>query len=125
ATASALQIDTRPVAARPEAKARESRYSILWVVNDSDLQTQKYRVLNYASELAHHNVRSLIVREAELNGVDPAGHDIVVFNRIAANDRTAALIARCKELGIPTRYDVDDLVFDEHRLNLLRFTASL
>lgn len=109
----------------PQFEAGQARYSILWIVNDSDLQTQKYRVFNYASELAHHNVRSLIVREAELNGVDPAGHNIVVFNRVAANDRTATMVARCKQLGIPTRYDVDDLVFDEHRLNLLRFTASL
>lgn len=110
---------------RTQAGADGSRYSILWVVNDSDLQTQKYRVFNYASELALHNVRSLIVREAELNGVDPAGYSIVVFNRIAANDRTAALVARCREMDIPLRYDVDDLVFDEGRLHLLRFTASL
>lgn len=110
---------------RPQVAPDGSRYSILWVVNDSDLQTQKYRVLNYASELARHNVRSFIVREAELNGVDPVGYSIVVFNRIAANDRTTALVARCRELGIPLRYDVDDLVFDEHRLHLLRFTSSL
>ncbi|MCC6789924.1 MAG: hypothetical protein IT547_19015, partial [Hyphomonadaceae bacterium] len=110
---------------RPQTGPDGSRYSILWVVNDSDLQTQKYRVFNYASELARHNVRSFIVREAELNGVDPAGYSIVVFNRIAANDRTAALVTRCRELGIPLRYDVDDLVFDADRLHLLRFTSSL
>lgn len=108
-----------------QVHADGSRYRVLWVVNDSDLQTQKYRVFNYASELAKHNVRSVIVREAELNGVDPAGYDIVVFNRIAANDRTVALARRCKELAIPTRYDVDDLVFDADRLSLLRFTSSL
>jgi len=116
---------TLPRPERPQTGTDGSRYSILWVVNDSDLQTQKYRVFNYASELARHNVRSFIVREAELNGVDPAGYSIVVFNRIAANDRTAALVARCRELGIPLRYDVDDLVFDEDRLHLLRFTSSL
>ena len=45
------------------------------------------------------------MREAELRGVDPAGFDIVVFNRIAANEHTLALAARCKDLGVPTTWD--------------------
>ncbi|MBX9747840.1 MAG: glycosyltransferase [Hyphomonadaceae bacterium] len=108
-------------AARPDGV----RYRILYVVNDSDLQTQKYRVLNYAKELARHTVQSTIVREAELHGVDPAQFDLIVFNRVAASDQTRALLTRCKALGTPTRYDVDDLVFDVERLSLLRFLQAI
>lgn len=109
----------------PIPNRSEALYRILWVINAWDLQTQKYRVFNYANELASHSVRSVVVRDDALHGVDVASYDIVVLNRIAANDGVRDLVAKCKSLGIPVRYDIDDLVFCVDRLPLLRFVEKL
>ena len=119
----ATEIAPRPLHHNPARG--DFRYRALWVVNDSDLQTQKYRVFTYAEELARHNVESVVVREVELHDIDAMSFDIVIFNRVAANDQALALAARCREAGIPTRYDIDDLVFDVDRMPLLRVTATL
>ncbi|MEZ5854614.1 MAG: glycosyltransferase [Hyphomicrobiaceae bacterium] len=110
---------------QPQGQAPGLLYRILWVVNHSDLQTQKYRVFNYAEELANHSVQSTIVRDSELDGTDPSGFDIVVLNRIAATDHSLRFVERCRSLGIALRYDIDDLVFCPRRINLIRFTADL
>lgn len=105
---------------------REKRLNrIMWVVNDHDLQTQKYRVLNYAQELSRYSIKSIVVRDSELAGVDPTAFDFIVFNRIAIDEFSRVLAERCKKIGIPTVYDIDDLVFDPEGISLLRFTMRL
>ncbi|SJZ89794.1 Glycosyltransferase, GT2 family [Trichlorobacter thiogenes] len=98
---------------------------ILWVINGSDMQTQKYRVFNYSAEFVLHGVQSEIVMDANLLDIQPTNFDIVILNRIAASENSRRLISVCKKVGIPIVFDIDDLVFDPDRIELLRFVKNL
>jgi glycosyltransferase involved in cell wall biosynthesis len=99
--------------------------NILWIVNQHDFQTQKYRVFNYVEALSGYNIQSKVIRDNEIRGDEGVRFDLVVLNRLAATDASRALVTHCNSFGIPVVYDVDDLVFCPEQISLLRFTSRL
>ncbi len=98
---------------------------IAYVVNRHDLMTQQYRVYNYAEALVDHGYSADVYIDDTLKPGDSVQADLLVLNRICWTDEVGALIERCRARGVPVVFDVDDLVFDPSRIDLLRFTAAL
>lgn len=111
-----------PIAQYPSTVPRPLR--IAYVVNRHDLMTQRYRVHNYAEVLAVHGYASDVYVDDSLNPEDRLPADLLVLNRICWNDSVGALIRRLRDDGVPVIFDIDDLVFDPERIDLLRFSAS-
>ncbi len=98
--------------------------TILYVINHVDKSTQRYRVFNYAAELAKKGFSSRIVTEDKLVVRDLADVDIVVFNRICWSPRLEEHFEILKQKRIPTIFDVDDLIFNPEQHTLLRGIES-
>ncbi len=98
---------------------------IAYVVNRHDLMTQHYRVYNYAEALIAHGYSADVYVDEALSVADWVPADILVLNRICWSEAVGALIDRCRARGVPVVFDIDDLVFDSSRIDLLRFTAAL
>ncbi|MFZ2752273.1 MAG: class I SAM-dependent methyltransferase [Lysobacteraceae bacterium] len=112
-----------PVASYSCSAAQPLR--IAYVVNRHDLMTQQYRVYNYAEALVDHGYSADVYIDDNLQSGDSVQADLLVLNRICWTDEVGALIERCRARGVPVVFDVDDLVFDPSRIDLLRFTAAL
>jgi glycosyltransferase involved in cell wall biosynthesis len=93
---------------------------ILYVINHVDIATQRYRVFNYAVELADMGIASRIVTEDKLTDADITDIDLVVFNRICWSPRLEHIFVILRDRGVPAIFDVDDLIFDPARQDLLR-----
>jgi glycosyltransferase involved in cell wall biosynthesis/GT2 family glycosyltransferase len=98
---------------------------IAYVVNRHDLMTQHYRVYNYAEALVAHGYSADVYIDEALSVEHRVSADILVLNRICWSEAVGALIDRCRARGVPVVFDIDDLVFDSSRIDLLRFTAAL
>jgi hypothetical protein len=72
-----------------------------------------YRVDNIAMALASAGWNTIV---KSISDPDTQSHlenaDVVVVFRAVANEQFLAIKARCKALGIPTVYNIDDLLFD-------------
>ena len=97
---------------------------IAYFVNRHDLMTQRYRVYNYADALVAHGCTADIYIDDELQLGTGVSADLVVLNRVCWSDAIGALIDHCRERRIPVVFDIDDLVFDASRIDLLRVTAT-
>ena len=103
-----------------------SGYKIVYIVNEHDLMTQRYRVYNYSEELTSYGFTSYIydsneiVNEKILNEAD-----ILVLNRIAWNNEIGRLIQHFKKNGLPVVFDIDDFLIDYTQVDLLRYTNSM
>ena len=98
---------------------------ISYVINAHDLMTQQYRVDNYAEALAHHGFTSKVYLDSDLTMDCVIYLDILILNRIAWTPVIDGLIQGCKAKGLPVIFDIDDLVFDASRADLLRFMEGM
>ncbi len=94
--------------------------TVVFVINHIDKSTQRYRVFNYADELARIGVSSRIVAEDKLRIKDVSDVDIVIFNRICWSQSFEIVFELLRQKKIPTVFDIDDLIFDPGRHDLLR-----
>ncbi len=102
----------------------EAALTLAYVVNSHDLMTQQYRVFTYAEALARHGFDSTIYRDPELRLDDLPHADILILNRVVWSPRIESLIERFRAHGSVVLFDIDDLVFDPSRVDLLRFVES-
>lgn len=99
-------------------------FRIAYIVNRHDLMTQRYRVYNYAEALVAHGYTADIYIDDELQLGIGVCADLVVLNRICWSSTIGTLIVQCRARRMPVVFDIDDLVFDISRVNLLRVTAT-
>lgn len=95
-----------------------SQQSILFVINGYDKATQKYRVHNFVKPLQAYgwNVKVVLDKDAVLAMNAP--WDIVVFNRISANEAVLAAQQTYRNKGGVLIYDIDDLIFNPEKARL-------
>lgn len=98
---------------------------IAYVVNRRDLMTQRYRVFHYAEALIAHGFSSDVYVDDALTPEERIPADLVVLNRTCWSEAIDVLIQRCRARGAPVVFDIDDLVFDPARIDLIRFTAAM
>ncbi|MBS3935647.1 MAG: glycosyltransferase [Sulfuritalea sp.] len=109
---------------RTEQGPEHPKPKVAYVVNQHDLMTQVYRVLNYAEALAAHGYSCEFLRDHEVGPDTDIDADILVLNRIVWCENIDALIRRFRETGRPIIFDIDDFVFDPDQIHLLRATAQ-
>lgn len=106
-----------PTPAKPESK---SLRTILFVKNDSDLMTHQYRIHNYADALTPLGYECLIRHYGDVPLAEVGHADVLVLCRLASTVDVQALIDHFRAAGRPVVFDVDDLVFDPARIDLIR-----
>lgn len=114
---------SRSVVRRCDA-SDEKTIRLAYIVNSHDLMTQQYRVTTYAKALTRYGFDSSISRDIELSHEDFQEADILILNRVAWSQSIESLIHEFRARGCVVLFDIDDLVFDPSRINLLRFVKS-
>lgn len=100
-----------------------SSLAVAWVINQHDKMTHQYRVRNYIEALPQHGIHPLVLSERDLLECDLAGVDILVLCRLAATPAMLRVIDEFRATGKSVVFDIDDLVFDPDRLDLIRHVA--
>lgn len=113
-------VERPPVFANVPADA----LTVAWVINQHDKMTQQYRVHNYAAELRELGVHVAVLGETDLLGKSLDRVDVLVMCRVAPDVRMLGVIDRYRAKGGFVVFDVDDLVFDPDRLDLIRHVAA-
>ncbi len=88
-------------------------YSVLYVVGCREGESRRYRIDNLAEALVPLGVCAEAATPEELAFRNIHGYVLVVFFRCEYNRLTEMLLKKCRAAGIPSVFDVDDLVFDE------------
>ncbi len=96
--------------------------TIVCIINEYDLMTQLYRVINYSEALMTMGYNYQIISENEVTDNLTIDADILVLNRIVWTSAIDALIQQFKKLERPVIFDIDDFVFDSSQIDLLRAT---
>ncbi len=99
----------------PPQKAPGDPLRVVVLANRDLAQCTFYRVDLKAQQLGAANGVELQVferSEGEAFRSAAATADVAVFYRLASNVDTLRSIAACRAIGVPTVYEVDDLVFD-------------
>lgn len=104
---------------QPQDLVSPSDSSILWVLNSTDLQTQRYRAHNILPSLRSLGWDSRIVRQESLTPDDIAGAGHIVLCRISLSPSLAHMIQSNRKKGSIVIADIDDLVFDTARMDQL------
>lgn len=116
-------VEAVPIRRYPSVVQESCR--IAYIINAHDPMTQHYRVDNYAEVLVNHGFTSKVYLDSELSIESVIDADILVLNRVAWTPLVDGLIRECKAKGSVVIFDIDDLVFDASRVDLLRFTQSI
>ena len=95
---------------------------IAYIINEHDLMTQLYRVINYSEALVELGYECQVIRDSELTDNTKINADILVLNRIVWSPNIDVLINQFKNDGRPVIFDIDDFVFDSSQISLLRAT---
>lgn len=103
----------------PPARSQIANLSILWILNSSDLQTQRYRAHNILPSLRSLGWNCRIVRQENLTPGDIASADHIILCRISSSPSLAQLIQSNRKKGSLVVADIDDLVFDTGRITQL------
>lgn len=93
---------------------------ITWVVNRHDKMTRYYRAEALSKQLLKQGWQIRVVLDESLTDEFEFRSKIVVLCRIAASDRLRNKIKEYRSKGGVVVYDVDDLIFDIDRLDLLQ-----
>ncbi len=93
--------------------------SILWVLNSTDLQTQRYRAHNIMPALRSLGWNSRIVRQESLAPDDIAAADYIVLCRVSLASTLAQMIQTNRKKDSCVIADIDDMVFDTARMDQL------
>ena len=120
----AVQTTSRVTPIREFRSEQAGASTIAFVVNAHDLMTQQYRVYNYAEVLTSHGFSSAVYLDSDIPLGCEIDADLVVLNRIPWTPAVGAMIDRWKSRGSFVIFDIDDLVFDASRIDLLRFIES-
>lgn len=99
--------------AMAQGKKPQGTFRILYVNGCTVGESARYRICNLIEALEVFGVSASAVLVDELAFQRTEDFDLVVFFRCALNNGIKAFLARCKERGVTTVFDVDDLVFDE------------
>jgi glycosyltransferase involved in cell wall biosynthesis len=85
-------------------------------------------VYNVKEALSPFGVTGRVVTTELLLFQNPKSYDLIVFFRCVENVFTTGFLVRCKASGVPTIYDIDDLVFDPRiadQLQALRHLSAI
>jgi len=88
---------------------------VIAVLANCDLaQCTHYRVTEKIEHLSGIGVQIKVFRLDQMSGFITAAAtaDCVIFYRLAASAATLQCLAYCRHLGLPSIYEIDDLVFD-------------
>jgi len=94
------------------------QYSVLFVINGYDKTTQKYRVHNFVKPLQAYGWNVKVVQDKDAILAMNSPWDIVVFNRISANETVLAAQQTYRSKGGVLIYDIDDLIFNPDKARL-------
>lgn len=97
---------------------------LLWIINTTDVNTQRYRVHQLVPHLASARWEVSIMKQSDITAVALKNVKIVVLCRIALDDRLAVLLTQFQERGGKVIADIDDMVFDLERIEQLNAYRS-
>lgn len=102
-------VDPLPAPLPPASSAR-----IVLVANRDLSQCDHYRVIQKVEQLERLGWHVEVFRQAEAGGCRPAidAASAVIFYRVAALPNVVHAILYARALGVPTLYEIDDLLFD-------------
>ena len=86
--------------------------SLLFVINNYDLATQKYRVHNFIQPLIKFGWTVKVIKDKDALNEMNLQWDIIVFNRVAAQPKLLELQKEYRRQGGILIYDIDDLIFN-------------
>lgn len=118
--------------AKTTKPAREIFATRVLIIATLDIpQCEKYRVKQKQMLLKLLGIDSTVVPIADyracMNAIQT--HSIVIFYRVPGYEHVLSMIREAKRLGVPTIYEVDDLIFDLesylHNPNIYRLTDDL
>ncbi len=92
------------------------KFQVLYVIGSKDLPSNRYRVYSSHEYLKLFGIESSIIQHQEIvssNMVDLAqAYDIIVFFRVALDERLNKFVDICYRLSTVTIFDCDDYIFD-------------
>lgn len=94
------------------SRKRGASHHILYILGDVYGESKRYRVYNVLEAVSLLGVTGRVTTTELLWFHNPKSYDIVVFFRCVGTAFTNKFLARCKKTGVPTVYDIDDLIFD-------------
>lgn len=103
----------------PKRIQRECR-KILFIVDEKESFTVRYRVGHFMEELLFHGVDADILLSNDSDRIDYEQYKRIVIYR-STNVKLLKVIEMAKKLGIDVLYDIDDLVFSEDLLPIDSF----
>jgi glycosyltransferase involved in cell wall biosynthesis len=92
-------------------KKRNSLH-LLFIVGYVGGESKRYRVYNILEAISLYGMTGCAIPVEMLAFWNPKSYDAVIFFRCEKTLHIAEFLKKCKTAGIPTIYDVDDLVFD-------------
>jgi glycosyltransferase involved in cell wall biosynthesis len=98
---------------------------VVWVYNDRDLMTHKYRVHNYAESLAaNFDIHIIKINDKELTEFDFSYVDIMILCRVDGDEKQINVVKKFRSSGRPVIFDIDDLVFNPELILHIRHIAK-
>ena len=125
-SAAAAQVPAAPrLAASPSRVKRHGQpIRILWVVNQHDRMTHRYRVHNNVEALDPRAFISTVITDDKLSNISVGDFDAVILCRIAWTPLVKQVLDECRANRIPSIFDIDDLVFDSDSFELMPHAKS-
>ena len=124
-----------PKALMPEAiavyramnsKTTGSIRKVTFLTSYQDENSQRFRVYNLIEGLTEAGVECAVLKE-DFDGIldSVLDSDLLVVFRVGASEHVRHIIGEFKSNGIPTVFDVDDLVFEPESADLLHGLTTL
>jgi len=97
----------------PRVEGERAALRVLFLSGAPDSRSLHYRVENHLEALRAHGSRGVALAQSDVPGAqrEVEQSDLVILHRAPWNDELAALVARCKDMGVPVGLDTDDLLF--------------
>lgn len=91
---------------------------VIYVSGFPDIPSHRYRVLHPMDALRQEGIETAWYRTDQAPAIEVQKGDIVIMVRAPWSEALACLHARCRAIGVPVGFDIDDLVFDSQLMNV-------
>lgn len=102
---------------KPVSKPRR----VIYVSGFPEIPSHRYRVVHAMDTLRQEGIEANWYRTEQAAEIEVRQGDIVMMVRAPWSEALAGLHARCRAIGVPVGFDIDDLVFDPQYMNVQYF----
>ncbi|HET9129543.1 MAG TPA: glycosyltransferase, partial [Terriglobia bacterium] len=99
---------------------------VSFLTSYKDENSQRFRVYNLIDELTRHGIECAVIKEDCPGSLDRVlDSDVLVAFRVEYSSNVRRILDACRCEGVPTIFDVDDLVFEPESARLMQGLSAL